>query len=174
MHPLPGGLRSLTGILAAVLFAFGLTGCAGLFGSAAGAADLQAGDCLKVGGAVDLPAATKVACGSPESNFKVISSVANSDQCPTDVDSYYSQHNTFSDDSTTICMDIDWVVGGCMSVDPEHNSDPFRVDCADGAKPNRQRATQILTGVASVDQCTSGVGYAYDEREFTVCVEDVR
>jgi hypothetical protein len=37
----------------------------------------------------------------------------------------------------------------------------------------RQRATQILKNVVSVGQCTSGVGYAYDERNFTVCVEDV-
>jgi hypothetical protein len=42
--------------------------------------------------------------------------------------------------------------------------------------PHRQRATQILTGLkdpVSVDQCTSGVGYAYAERGFAVCVEDI-
>ncbi|CAN5823373.1 hypothetical protein BH09ACT7_BH09ACT7_49190 [soil metagenome] len=173
MRPLPDGLRTLTGILAAAVLALGITGCSGILGKA-GAADLAVGDCLKVGGAVDRPEATKVACGSTESNFKVVSTVADSEQCPTDVDSYYSQHSTFSDESTTVCMDIDWVVGGCMSVDPEHDSDPVRVDCADNSKPNRQRATQILTGVAIVDECASGLGYAYDEREFTVCVEDVR
>jgi hypothetical protein len=173
MRPPSAGLRSLAGFLAAAVITLGLTGCSGLFGTAAGAADLQVGDCLKVGGAVDRPEATKAVCGSPESNFKVVANVADSEQCPTDVDSYYSQHSTFSNDSTTVCMDIDWVVGGCMSVDPEHDSDPFRVECADTAKPNRQRATQILNGVASVDQCASGLGYAYDEREFTVCVEDV-
>jgi hypothetical protein len=27
--------------------------------------------------------------------------------------------------------------------------------------------------VANVDQCATGLGYAYDERQFTVCVEDV-
>ena len=59
------------------------------------------------------------------------------------------------------------------NVDPENDTDPFRVDCADRATPNRQRATQILTGVASVDQCASGLGYAYDERLFTVCAEHV-
>ncbi|MCV6982592.1 hypothetical protein H7I53_20490, partial [Mycolicibacterium pulveris] len=42
--------------------------------------------------------------------------------------------------------------------------------------PHRQRATQILTGLrdpVSVDQCISGVGYAYAQRGFAVCVEDV-
>jgi hypothetical protein len=75
----------------------------------------------------------------------------------------YSLRSAFSDASNTICMDIDWVVGGCMSIDPENDKDPFRVDCNDSSVPNRQRATQILKNVANVDQCSSGVGYPYDE-----------
>ena len=60
-----------------------------------------------------------------------------------------------------------------MSVNPENGRAPFRVDCHDTSSPACERATQILKNIASVDQCTSGVGYAYDERQFTVCVEDV-
>lgn len=148
-----------------------LTGCAGLLGGTANAADLQVGDCLKVGGAPDRPEATKVECGSPESNFKVAATVADSDECPTDADSHYTQRSSFSDAATTVCLDIDWVVGGCMSVDPAN--DPYRVDCNDAAAPHRQRATQILSDAVGADQCVSGVGYPYDERQFTVCVEDV-
>jgi hypothetical protein len=59
-----------------------------------------------------------------------------------------------------------------MSIDPNNDKDPLQVDCDDTSVPNRQRATQILN-VANVDQCASGVGYPYDERSFTVCVEDV-
>ncbi|CKT70184.1 lipoprotein LppU [Mycobacterium tuberculosis] len=73
-------------------------------------------------------------------------------------------------------VDIDWVIGGCMSVDPTHNTDPFRVDCDDASVPHRQRATQILKDLdspVSVDQCASGVGYVYTQRRFAVCVEDV-
>jgi hypothetical protein len=70
-------------------------------------------------------------------------------------------------------MDIDWVVGGCMSIDADNDRDPIRVDCNDASAPNRQRTTQIMQKVANVDQCTTGLGYAYDERQFTVCVEDV-
>jgi hypothetical protein len=154
--------------LAAIIALGGLTGC-----SSAGAADLQVGDCLKVGGTPDQSEATEVACGSPESNFKVAATVESSDLCPTDIDSYYSMSSAFSDTSDTVCMDIDWVVGGCMSIDPKNGKNPFRVGCNDPSAPNRRRATQILRTVASVDQCASGVGYAYDERQFTVCVEDV-
>ncbi|WP_414688386.1 LppU family putative lipoprotein [Mycobacterium sp.] len=162
-------MQTLPAVITAALIAVGgLTGC-----SSAATVDMQVGDCLKMGGTPDRPEATKAECGSPESNFKVAASVENSDQCPADVDSYYSMRSAFSDTSNTICMDIDWVVGGCMSIDPENDKDPVRVDCNDSSVPNRQRATQILKNVASVDQCASGVGYPYDVRNFTVCVEDV-
>jgi hypothetical protein len=154
--------------VAAGLLVAGTTGC-----SSAAAADMQVGDCLKVGGPPDRPEASKVDCGSTASNFKVVETVENTDGCPTDVDSYYSTMSSFSGTGNTICMDIDWVVGGCMSIDPENATDPFRVDCNDESAPHRQRATQILDGVANVDQCSTGVGYPYDERQFTVCVEDV-
>jgi hypothetical protein len=134
---------------------------------------MQAGDCLKIGGTARYPAASEAACGSPDSNFKVVSTVTGSDSCPADVDSSYTLSSAFSDETQTVCMDIDWVVGGCMSIDPEHTTDPVRVDCADSGAPHRQRATQLLWGVSAVDQCGSGIGYPYPERQFTVCVEDV-
>ena len=154
----------------------GLTGC-----SSAAASDMVVGDCVKMGGPPDRPEATKAACGTPESNFKVVATVFGTsdgaDQCPTDVDSYYSMRGAFSESRNTICLDIDWVVGGCMSIDQENGGDPVRVDCHDASVPGRQRATQILQspedGPATVDQCASGLGYAYDERNFTVCVEDM-
>jgi hypothetical protein len=154
--------------VAAVVAIGGVAGC-----SSSSAANLAVGDCLKTGGTPERPEVTKVACGSPESNFKVAATVENSEQCPADVDSYYSMRSALSDTSTTICMDIAWVVGNCMSVDPTNDKDPLQVACDDSSVPNRQRATQILDDVADVDQCASGVGYAYDERGFTVCVEDV-
>ncbi len=138
------------------------------------AADFEVGDCLRVGGAIDRPEAAEVACGSAESNYKVVATVTGgAELCPPDVDSFYSQRGGLAD-QTTVCMDIDWVLGGCMSVDPDHRTHPVRVDCADRAVPFRQRATQILTDVARVDQCASGLGYAYTQRQFTVCVENLR
>jgi hypothetical protein len=162
-------VRSLPAVATVAIVAIGgVAGC-----SSSSATDLAVGDCLKTGGTAERPEVTRVPCGSPNSNFKVAASVETSEQCPADVDSYYSMRGTFSDASTTICMDIDWVVGDCMSVDPNNDKDPVRVDCGDTTAPNRQRATQVLDDVANVDECASGVGYPYDERNFTVCVEDV-
>ena len=134
---------------------------------------MRVGDCLKVGGIAGRPAARQVPCGSVDSNFKVVATPAGDQKCPGDVDSSYSQRGAFSDSVSTLCLDIDWVVGGCMSVDPGHTTDPVRVACTDTAAPHRQRATQILRGVAAVDQCASGQGYAYPERRYTVCVENM-
>ena len=60
-----------------------------------------------------------------------------------------------------------------MSIDPENGRDPIRAGCPDTSLPGLQRATQILENVANADQCASGVGYAYQERNFTVCVDHV-
>ncbi|MBU8813028.1 hypothetical protein KL953_29550 [Mycolicibacterium goodii] len=138
---------------------------------------MQAGDCLKMGGTFERPEATRAACGSKESNYKVVSVLVgadDTDECPTDVDSYYTMTSRFGGESHTVCMDIDWVVGGCMNVDPQNAADPYRVDCSDAGAPHRQRATEILQGISNPDQCATGLGYAYDERQFTVCVENVR
>ena len=146
-----------------------LLGCA----SAPSIEELQVGDCLTVRGTADRPEAVEAPCGSLESTYRVVAKVENSDECPSDADSSYTARAGFGSSTSTACVDIDWVVGGCMSVDPDGGDDPVRVECDDTSVHNRQRATQILTGVASVDQCASGLGYAYDERQFTVCVEAV-
>ncbi|KZS79299.1 hypothetical protein A4G29_22150 [Mycobacterium kansasii] len=168
-------------LILAVFPAVVVTACAVLMGcsSATNLADLKVGDCLKLGGTPDRPQATKAACGSPDSNFKVVAVVkpgAERAQCPADVDSSYSVHNSVTGENSTLCLDVDWVVGGCMSVDPAHKTDPFRVDCNDASAPHRQRATQILENLeppVTADQCASGVGYTYTQRRFAVCVEDV-
>ena len=164
----------------ALLVAFATTVAAGLLtgcSSSTPATELVVGDCVQMGGPPDRPEAAEAACGSAESNYKVVAvfsgSADSAQQCPSDVDSYYSMRGSFSDSRTTVCLGIDWVVGGCMSIDTESGSDPARVDCGDAQAPRRQRATQILADVANADQCASGVGYPYEERDFTVCVEDV-
>ena len=138
---------------------------------AANAADMQVGDCLRFGGTPDLPEVEKVACGSDQSSFKVVARVASSEDCPADVDSYFSM--TSGDTTTTVCMDVDWVVGECMAIDSDDDADSTRVNCYDSVVDDKQRASEILTGVSDVDECPSGVGYAYDERNFTVCVDDM-
>ena len=110
-------------LLAVIATAMTVAGC-----SSAAAADMQVGDCLKVGGPPDRPETARVQCGSPESNFRVVDVVQRTDDCPMDVDTYYSMRSSFSGSGSTICMDVDWVVGGCMSIDPENGRDPVRVD----------------------------------------------
>ncbi len=152
-------------ILAIVAVVGAVSGCASV--------DLQVGDCLRMGGPPDNPDAAEVPCGTPESTHKIAAIVQDEAECPADVDSYYSMRSTFDDATTTVCLDIDWVVGGCMSIDPTDEADPVRADCADPAAPHLQRVTEILDDVADVDQCVSGTGYAYEDRQFTVCVEHV-
>ncbi|WP_275080211.1 LppU family putative lipoprotein [Mycolicibacillus koreensis] len=140
------------------------------------AAELQVGDCLEMGGTDDQPRVEKAECGSATANFKVVSSVTSADECPVDVDSTYSMRDSLNRSASTLCLDIDWMLGGCMSVDPRHDRDPVRVDCADTSVRPRQRATQILSaanGPFAADQCASGLGYTYSERGFTVCVENL-
>lgn len=162
-------MRTVLVFASATVLLAGVAGCS----STAAADDLVVGDCVKIGGPPDRPEATRAECGSTESNFRVVAAVAETNECPTDIDSYLSMRGSFSDSRNTACLDIDWVVGQCMSIDPEQGRDPLRVDCADTTAPGRQRATEIISDVANVDQCVSGVGYAYEERDFTVCVEDI-
>ncbi|QUR67015.1 LppU family putative lipoprotein [Mycobacterium spongiae] len=159
----------------AVVASAGLVGCSG-WDDGTNVADLDVGDCLRLGGTPDRPLATKAECGSSGSSFKVVSAVTDRAQCPADVDSSYSMRNSFNGANNTVCLDVDWVIGGCMSVDPSHDADPVRVDCDDASVPHRQRATQILRDLhapVSVDQCASGMGYTYPQQRFVVCVEDV-
>lgn len=162
--------------LAATILGIGaaVSACGVVEPSSTPAKNFDVGDCLQVGGAVDRPEAHEVPCGSPESNYRVVATVAETDECPPDVDFFYSQRGGISESVSTVCLDVDWVVGGCMSIDPKHVANPMRVDCADRSVPNRQRATQILNDVAAADQCVSGQGYAYSGRQFTVCVEHIR
>jgi len=162
-------LRAAVALAGWLAVSCALLGCA----SAPTIDELQVGDCLKVSGSAEQPEAVEAQCGSMESTYKVVAKVENTGQCPSDADSSYSVRTGFGSNAGTACVDIDWVVGGCMSVDPDGGDNPVRVPCDDTSVHNRQRATQILTGVASVDQCTSGLGYSYPQRQFTVCVEAV-
>jgi hypothetical protein len=160
-------------LIVAVAITAGVAGCSS---DTTNISELKVGDCLKLGGTPDRPQATKAACGSRESNYRVVALAADRAQCPSDVDSSYSLHSALNGSTNTVCLDIDWVVGGCMSIDPQHVKDPFRVDCNDASVPHRQRATQILKDLdppVSVDQCASGLGYTYAQRRFAVCVQDV-
>ena len=163
-------MRNLSAIAAAAIAGLlasmgALTGC-----SSGSAANLAVGDCLKTGGTPERPEVTKVDCGSQDSNFKVAATVEDSDLCPADVDSYYSMRGAFSDATTTICMDIDWVVGDCIDLGGE---DPQRIDCSEPAVQGEE-VTEILLDTSDVNDCsTSEGGFVYRERNFVVCTDTI-
>lgn len=146
-----------------------LSGC-----SAAAASDgLAVGDCVNLSGSDQRAKMVKEPCGSPTSNFKVFAKAATDADCPRDADSSYYAKRGFGRKSQALCLDIDWVVGGCMDVPDKWDGDPVRVDCNDPRAQNKKRVTQILQQVSTADDCITGLGYPYVDRNFTVCVEEL-
>ncbi|MFZ2173421.1 MAG: hypothetical protein WAW17_05185 [Rhodococcus sp. (in: high G+C Gram-positive bacteria)] len=130
---------------------------------------VEIGQCVQLGGTVDDAEIEKAACGSAESNYKVIGKAAQNSQCVTDADSYY--YETFGGvEQGAICLDVDWVVGGCMDLGGE---DPVRIDCGATTAVDAVKVTQIVEGASSVDACSTSVkAYEYEERQFVVCVDE--
>ena len=57
----------------------------------------------------------KAPCGSAPANYKVIGKAPTNAQCVSDADSYYYE-TLMGDEQGALCLDIDWVVGGCMEL----------------------------------------------------------
>ncbi|MFF0816841.1 hypothetical protein ACFYVR_17055 [Rhodococcus sp. NPDC003318] len=141
-------------------------------GDGGGSTDFRAdvGDCVRLGGTVSAAEIEHAACGSADSNYKVIGKASENAQCPSDSDQVY--YETFgSVEQGALCLDIDWVIGGCMSV-PDGDEEPLRVDCTDPTASQVERATAIVEGVTGVDECDEG-GFTHPERRFTVCTVTV-
>ena len=68
-----------------------------------------------------------------------------------------------------LCLDIDWVVGGCMDL---AGDDPHRMDC--GATSSKGvKVSEIQQGVNDVESCPTDGGYIYKDRRFVVCTEEL-
>ncbi|MFE7800636.1 hypothetical protein [Nocardia sp. NPDC057440] len=118
------------------------------------------GDCVEVTGAGDTATLGKVACGSGSSTYKIIDKTA---QCPSDADRTFHQTP-----ESALCLDIDWVVGGCMELVPNETK---RIDCAARGTPNGARVVEIKQRTVDVNTCSKGDrGIVYQERKFVVCV----
>ncbi|MET4047069.1 hypothetical protein BJD99_03325 [Rhodococcus sp. 1163] len=132
--------------------------------------DVEIGECVELGGTFDDADIDNATCGSPASNYKVIAKAPSGDECISDADQYYYE-TLRGVEQGALCLDVDWVVGGCMEVSGD---DPVRADCATpGAET--VRVVEILPGTTEVNDCSDPAtsGYAYDERNFIVCVEDL-
>lgn len=134
--------------------------------------DVEIGDCVRLGGTADAATIDEAVCGSTKSNFKVVGKAAKNAQCASDVDQVYYE-TKWGSERGALCLDIDWVMGGCMSLPDGDDEEPQRVECDDPYAPGIERAIEVIEGATDVEQCSEG-GYVHDEREFTVCTETIR
>lgn len=126
------------------------------------------GDCVAAVVAVPDAGAPvqKTACDSRDSRYKVTDKAAAGGHCPGDADRAVAE--TLPGGATdTLCLDFNWVAGGCMSV---ADGSPKPIDCA-AAEPGRVRVVEIKNGTTDVNSCSDGDrGFVYKERRFVVCV----
>lgn len=127
------------------------------------------GDCVTLGGTTSNATIEKASCGSRAANYKVIGKAPKSTACVGDADNYYAE-TLNGIEQGAYCLDIDWVVGGCMDVGGD---DPKRIDCT-GATPQKGvKVVNRVEGASDVSACDSGSGYVYEERRFVVCVQEL-
>ncbi len=134
--------------------------------------DVEIGDCVQLGGTSDDATIAEAACGSDESNYKVIGKAEKNAQCPSDADQVYYE-TSWGSERGALCLDLDWIMGGCMVLPDDKEVEPTRVECDDPVATGIERAVETIEGVADIEQCSEG-GFLYDERMFTVCTETVR
>ncbi|KAA8890522.1 hypothetical protein F3087_04405 [Nocardia colli] len=139
--------------------------------SKGGNTDFQAneGDCVTLGGTTSNATITKASCGSRAANYKVIGKAPKSTQCVGDADNYYAE-TLNGIEQGAYCLDIDWVVGGCMDVGGD---DPKRIDCTGAAPVKGVKVVKRVDGADDVNVCGSGTGYVYEQRHFVVCVQEI-
>ncbi|WP_063039757.1 LppU/SCO3897 family protein [Nocardia grenadensis] len=119
--------------------------------------EVVAGECLSALGEKEV---AKASCGSPESRYKVAAVGPAGTACPSDADSAHTIGET------TLCLDIDWVVGSCVDVSGDQ---PQRTECG----PGGVQVISILPDTVNVNACPSADrGFVYDERRFVVCIGD--
>lgn len=131
------------------------------------AIDVAPGDCVRLGGTSDDATIENAECGSPLSNYVVASEVPTTDLCAVDVDQTYYE-TSFGVEQGALCLNIDFVVGGCMDLG---TPDPERVDCGTAAIDGIE-VVDIIDGTADPEECPSSYGRVYDEQLFVVCFEE--
>ncbi|WP_280335805.1 LppU family putative lipoprotein [Nocardia wallacei] len=129
----------------------------------------EIGDCVNLGGTNEEATIVKAACGSRESNYKVVGKAPTSDQCASDTDNAYYEELR-GRETGALCLDRDWVVGGCMDIG---GGTTKRIDCGAPAVEG-VRVLSILRNTDNVDACPhDDGGFVYEQRRFVVCVQDL-
>ncbi|WP_431971132.1 LppU family putative lipoprotein [Nocardia sp. bgisy134] len=133
------------------------------------AIQMNVGDCVLVGDG-GANAIEKTACGGGGSSYKVFDKVAADGKCPADADHAYGE-SVRGEQQGSLCMDIDWVVGGCMELG---HGNPKHIDCGAGGAAKGVRVLEVKHGITDVNQCASGnYGFVYNQRRFVVCVAEL-
>ncbi|MFI9507488.1 hypothetical protein [Nocardia sp. NPDC052566] len=128
------------------------------------------GDCVTLGGSVEDATIAKAPCGSRTANYKVIGKTQRSSQCAADSDSYYVE-TINGVEQGAFCLDIDWVVDGCMDVGGDIAK---RIDCTGSKAKDGVRMVKIAQNTTDVNSCAVGNrGFVKKERRFVVCVKDI-
>ncbi|MGO4615982.1 hypothetical protein AB4305_25960 [Nocardia sp. 2YAB30] len=131
--------------------------------------EANVGDCVTLGGTTTNATIAKSSCGSRAANYKVVEKKPKSSQCVSDADNYYAE-TVNGIEQGALCLDIDWVVGGCMDVGGD---DPKRIDCTGSTPAKGVKVVKIQQNADDVSVCGSGTGYVYDKRRFVVCVQEL-
>lgn len=134
--------------------------------------DAEIGDCVSLGGSTSDATIDAALCGSGDSNYKVVGRAERSTQCVSDVDNYYAESRN-GVELGALCLDIDWVVGGCMDVGTG-TTGPARIDCTTTTATDGVKVVAIEENADEVAACDAGTsGYVYPERRFVVCVDEL-
>lgn len=123
---------------------------------------VHVGDCVEFG---DGTRVEKTVCGSGNSRYRIVETAAEN-RCPTDVD--HVHHPTEpGTEHDSLCMDIDWAVGGCMQLGGDG---PQHIDCHAPSTAEAVRVLAIKPSTTDVTQCPGNTGFVYDQRRIVVCV----
>lgn len=134
--------------------------------------DAEIGQCVTLSGTMMDAEIDHAECGSEKSNYKVVAKAPTQDECAADVDQTYYV-TLGGEEQGALCLDIDWVVGQCMTI-PAGMDSPAHSPCTAG-KPETVRVLAILPGTTDEAGCPAETTsyYTYDERKLVTCVAEV-
>lgn len=126
-----------------------------------------AGECVRLTGSADTTVVEAATCGAEPANYRIVDVVTHTDECVPDVNRAFAK-TVDGVQVSALCLDYDWVVGGCMDLGGDA---PRHVDCGAPAAEGH-RVGEILSGSVVVDDCLSPTGgFVYAERRLVVCTE---